>query len=66
MDGEALLGGGLQIDDKNKTRVDLIGTSLQSDSMHVYKLLSDFKSLCKILATIQSYWNNTMPFFYIR
>ncbi len=34
MDGEALLGGGLQIDDKNKTRVDLIGTSLQGYSMH--------------------------------
>jgi hypothetical protein len=36
----------MQIDDKNKTRGDLIRTSLKIGSTDVFKLLSDF--LCKI------------------
>jgi hypothetical protein len=57
--------GGTQIDDKNKARGDLIRTSLKIRSLNVYKLLSDFKNLCKIFATIHSCWTNTMLFFYI-
>ncbi len=49
-------GRGAQNDDKNKTRLDLIRTSLKISSMNVYKLLSDFKSLCKIFATVC--WQN--------
>ena len=45
-------GRGAQNDDKNKTRGDLIRTSLKISSTNVYKLLSDFKSLCKIFATV--------------
>jgi hypothetical protein len=50
--GAPLGGGGTQIDDKNKTRGELIVTSPKSDSLHVYKLLSDFKSWCKFFATV--------------